>query len=220
VLSISVGDTMWALPPTRALWIPAGVPHTTGASTAAALHGLYLPPERVPVPWLGPTVLAVAPLLAALILHLGRTDLGDAERARAEAVLLDQLTPAPVASVELTLPTDERAARVADALLADPVDTRGAAGLARLAGTSTRTLHRLFQDATGYGPAEWRMRARIRASLALLAAGTPVAVVAGRVGYRTPSAFVAAFRKVLGTTPAQVFGAHGPRAGGIVLTHR
>jgi AraC-like DNA-binding protein len=33
-----------------------------------------------------------------------------------------------------------------------------------------------------------------------------VSVVAAKVGYRTPSAFVAAFRNVLGTTPGQVFG--------------
>jgi AraC-like DNA-binding protein len=33
-----------------------------------------------------------------------------------------------------------------------------------------------------------------------------VSVVSRRVGYRTSSAFVAAFRKVLGTTPAQIFG--------------
>jgi AraC-like DNA-binding protein len=115
-----------------------------------------------------------------------------------------------VASVELALPADERARRVADTLLADPADDRGVEALARLAGTSPRTLHRLFQDATGCGLAEWRLRARIRAALELLATGLPVGVVANRVGYRTPSAFVAAFHKVLGTTPAQVF---GPRQG-------
>jgi AraC-like DNA-binding protein len=206
VLSISAGDTAWALPPTRALWIPAGVRHTTAAAAATAMHSLYLRPQRCPVAWDRPTVLAVGPLLAALVTHLGSTALGDAERARAEAVLFDQLRPAPVASVALQLPTDARARRVADALLADPADDRGAEALARLAGTSVRTLHRLFHDATGCGPGEWRARVRVRAALELLAAAVPVGVVARRVGYRTPSAFVAAFRRVLGTTPAQVFG--------------
>lgn len=208
VLSISAGDVTWALPPTRALWIPAGVRHTTAAATATAMHSLYLRPDRSPASFGHPTVLAVAPLLAALIGHLGRTELGDAERARAEAVLFDQLVPAPVASVGLALPADERARRVADALLADPADDRGVESLARLAGTSPRTLHRLFRDATGCGLGEWRLRARIRTALELLATGTPVSVVANRVGYRTPSAFVAAFRRVLGTTPAQVFSGH------------
>ncbi|HLU59150.1 MAG TPA: helix-turn-helix transcriptional regulator [Pseudonocardia sp.] len=210
VLSISAGDTTWALPPTRALWIPAGVRHTTAAATAAAMHSLYLRPSRVPTAFARPTVLAVTPLLAALIGHLGRAGLGDAERARAEAVLFDQLVPAPVASVELALPRDERARRVADALLADPADDRGVDALARLACTSPRTLHRLFRETTGCGLGEWRLRARMRTALELLATGLPVGVVAHRVGYRTPSAFVAAFRKVLGTTPAQVFGPGGP----------
>jgi AraC-like DNA-binding protein len=169
------------------------------------MHSLYLRPARAPAGFDRPTVLAVAPLLAALIAHLGRAELGDAERARAEAVLFDQLVPAPVASVELALPVDERARRVADALLADPADDRGVEALARLAGTSPRTLHRLFQATAGCSLGEWRLRARIRAALELLATGIPVGVVANRVGYRTPSAFVAAFRKVLGTTPAQVF---------------
>ncbi len=206
VLSISAGDTTWALPPTRALWIPAGVRHTTAAAAATAMHSLYLRPERTPAGFTWTTVLAVAPLLAALIGHLGRAELGDAERARAEAVLFDQLVPAPVASVELALPSDQRARRVADALLADPADDRGGAALARLAGTSPRTLPRLFHEATGCGLGEWRLRARIRAALELLATDMPVSVVSRRVGYRTSSAFVAAFRKVLGTTPAQIFG--------------
>jgi AraC-like DNA-binding protein len=206
VLSISAGDTTWALPPTRALWIPAGVRHTTAAATATAMHSLYLRPARAPEGFDRPTVLAVAPLLAALIGHLGRAELGDAERARAEAVLFDQLVPAPVASVELAVPADERARRVADALLADPADDRGVEAMARYAGTSPRTLHRLFRDATGCGLGEWRTRARVRCALELLATGVPVSVVAARVGYRTPSAFVAAFRNVLGTTPGQVFG--------------
>ncbi|NOQ59370.1 helix-turn-helix domain-containing protein [Mycolicibacterium fortuitum] len=40
----------------------------------------------------------------------------------------------------------------------------------------------------------------------MLAAGMPVAGVARRVGYDTQSAFVAAFRREIGTTPARYFG--------------
>jgi AraC-like DNA-binding protein len=205
VLSIASGDTTWVLPPTRALWIPADVPHTTAAAAATAMHSLYLRPDRTPHRWRDPTVLAVGPLLAALVPHLGRTDLTDAERGRAEAVLFDQLVAAPVASVALAWPTDRRVRRVADALLADPASGAGTAAMARLAGTSVRTLDRLFRADTGCSPGEWRTRLRVRCALDLLAAGTPVSTVARRVGYATPSAFVAAFRRVLGTTPAQVF---------------
>jgi AraC-like DNA-binding protein/quercetin dioxygenase-like cupin family protein len=205
VLSIASGETTWVLPPTRALWIPANVPHTTAAATATAMHSLYLRPQRVPAGWTVPTVLAVGPLLAALVPHLGRPDLTGGERSRAEAVLFDLLVPAPVASVTLPWPSDERARRVADALLSAPAADVGTAGMARLAGTSVRTLDRLFRAETGCSPGDWRTRLRMRCALDLLAAGTPVGTVARRVGYATPSAFVAAFRRVLGTTPAQVF---------------
>ncbi|MFE9388914.1 helix-turn-helix domain-containing protein [Streptomyces sp. NPDC006784] len=35
--------------------------------------------------------------------------------------------------------------------------------------------------------------------------GTPVTAVAGAVGYATPSAFTAMFRRTLGTTPRDYF---------------
>jgi AraC-like DNA-binding protein len=51
----------------------------------------------------------------------------------------------------------------------------------------------------------WRTLLRLRAALSMLAAGQPVSRVAGRVGYDTPSAFVAAFRRETGQTPGSYF---------------
>jgi AraC-like DNA-binding protein len=51
----------------------------------------------------------------------------------------------------------------------------------------------------------WRTQVRLRAALPLLAEGLPVASVARRVGYATPSAFVAVFRKATGIPPGAYF---------------
>jgi len=118
-------------------------------------------------------------------------------------VLFDVLTPAPVASVEIAWPSDDRARQVADALAADPADDRDAAAWARLVGTSERTLSRRFVAETGSGLGRWRTRLRVRSALELFASGAPVTVVAHRVGYRTAGAFVAAFGRELGVSPAQ-----------------
>lgn len=201
MISVGVSDTVWILPPTRALWIPAGVDHTTSAVAASALHSLFLRPERSPVWWSRPTALAVLPLLAALIPHLSR-ELPDAARTRAEAVLFDLLTPAPVATVDLRWPIDDRARQVADALAANPADNRGIEAWGRLVGASSRTLTRVFRAETGISVGRWRTRLRLRAALALLAEGAPVA---HRVGFQAPSAFVASFRRELEITPAQCF---------------
>ncbi|WP_245562637.1 helix-turn-helix domain-containing protein [Nocardia araoensis] len=52
---------------------------------------------------------------------------------------------------------------------------------------------------------QWRTRIRLAASLSLLAAGMPIARIAGRVGHATPSAYVAAFRRDVGVPPGRYF---------------
>ncbi|MDQ2789542.1 MAG: AraC family transcriptional regulator [Actinomycetota bacterium] len=120
-------------------------------------------------------------------------------------MLFDVPTPAPVASVEVAWPSDDRARQVADALAVNPADDRDTAAWARLVGTSDRTLAGCSSPrpaaASANGVPECGSAARWNCSHP----PTPVAVVAHRVGYRTASAFVAAFRRVLGVTPAQCF---------------
>ncbi len=65
-------------------------------------------------------------------------------------------------------------------------------------------LIKTFSD--GPGPfGRWRGAARLRAALPHLSAGEPVNAVARHVGYETPSAFVAAFRRETGLTPGSYF---------------
>ncbi|MFI7131057.1 AraC family transcriptional regulator [Nonomuraea sp. NPDC050153] len=203
VLSVAVADTYWVLPPTRALWLPAGVVHRTGATRDAVLCSLYLKPERCAVNWTEPTAVGVDGLLAHLIAYLAREDLADDARLRAEAVVLDLLRPLPAMPIDVPDPVDERVRAVADALLADPADPRSLEAHARAVGVSRRTLTRLFAHDTGMSFDRWRTHVRLRAALALLAEGRPVSRVAHTVGYATPSAFLAAFRRTVGTSPGR-----------------
>jgi len=211
VLMVDAGDRCWVLPPHLALWIPAGTWHATAAIRESVLQGVYVDAAASPIPWREVTVVAVPPLARHLLEHLAE-ELGEEERARAEAVLADVLRPVGRSSVELPMPRDGRARRVAELLLADPADRRGLDELGRIVGGSARTLLRLFLAETGLTFNEWRVHARLQAAVPLLAEGMPVARVADRVGYATPSAFVAAFRRVTGRTPAAYFTAR-PAAG-------
>ncbi len=210
VVAVVIGDDHWVLPPTRALWIPAGVAHRTGATRQAVMRSLYLAPLRCPVDWTAPTAVSVGRLLGELIVHLERPDLGATEREHTERVVLDLLEPLPTTAVAVTMPTDERALRVAQALCADPADDRGLDAFALLAGISPRTLSRLFAAQTGLSLDRWRTRVRMQAALPLLAEGQPVRRVARRVGYATPSAFVAAFRRTVGMAPGRYLGSGPP----------
>ncbi|MEW2353548.1 helix-turn-helix transcriptional regulator [Spirillospora sp. NPDC029432] len=203
VLGVAVDDAYWVLPPTRALWLPAGVVHRTGATRDAVLHGLYFEPGRCPLDWTVPTAVAVDGLLAHLIAHLGRPDLPDGPRLRAEAVVFDLLHPLPATPIDVPVPADERVRAVTGALLADPADPRSLDAHARAAGVSRRTLTRLFVQDTGMSFERWRTHMRLRAALTLLAEGRTVSETAHAVGYATPSAFLAAFRRTVGTTPGR-----------------
>jgi AraC-like DNA-binding protein len=205
VLTIHAEGCTWVLPPTRALWIPAGVEHETIASSATTLRGIYLEPRLCPIDWSEPQPVTASPLLAELIEHLSDEELEPAKRGRAEGVLLDLLEPVAVATIELTMPSDPRALDVAHGLIEDPADQRGLAAWGHDVGASARTLTRAFLTDTGISFSRWRTAVRLRAALPRLAEGEPISSVAGEVGYQTPSAFVAAFRRETGLTPGAYF---------------
>ena len=68
-------------------------------------------------------------------------------------------------------------------------------------GASERTLARRFVAETGMTFGHWRERLRLMAAIPKLVDGQPVTRVALDLGYRSPSAFIAMFRRNLGTTP-------------------
>ena len=204
-VTVSTRTNTWVLPPSRGLFIPAGVVHATRAAPDAELCGIYVDPKAFPHPWTQPTVVIVGGLLAALLTHLTDEQLPQPERRRAELVVFDQLEPAPITTLHLPMPRDERAQRVAHALQADITDRRTLADWGREVGASDRTLARLFASETGMTFSQWRTELRLSAALPLLANGLAISTTAYAVGYATPSAFIAAFRRAIGSSPAQYF---------------
>ena len=148
VLSVRCDGATWVLPPTRALWIPAGLPHETGASSRATMRSVYVPPVLSPVDWTAPTVVTASPLLAELITYLGR-ELAATQRSHAEALLSDLLTPIPVTAFDVPFPGDQLAGPVARALRDNPADQRTLADWGRTVGASERTLARAFVASAG-----------------------------------------------------------------------
>jgi AraC-like DNA-binding protein len=205
ILVVECQDATWVLPPTRALWVPAGIVHAPACVGPALMQSLYLAPTGSNE-WSSPTVVVVEPLLADLIGYLER-DLAADQRERAVALVRDLLRPAETGAVHAPLPRDKRARMVASALRAHPEDQRDLAGWAASVNVSGRTLARRFREETGVPFGQWRTAVRVQAALVLLAQDAPVSRVARRVGYDTTSAFVAAFRKHTGVTPGAYFNA-------------
>jgi AraC-like DNA-binding protein len=179
-----------------------------------AMRTLYFPPELIAKLPRRCCVIAVQPLLRELILHaiaLGALRARDAAHRRFVDFLLDQLRELPAVALELPMPRDARAQRVAHRLRENPAETASLAELARAAGVSRRTLERLFPEETGLSLGRWRQQVRLLHAMRLLARGEPVTTTALEVGYESPSAFIAAFSAVLGTTPGRYYRQPGER---------
>ncbi len=153
-------------------------------------------------------VFDVAPLLRALVDHLvGLESLPSGSRRpqvgeRAQSI---RLTRRDESRCACGSPQDPRAIRVAALVMSDPSDTLTLAALAATFAISARTLARHFLSDTGVTLGQWRRQFRLTHAITLVAAGRPVKDVALEVGYESPSAFVAAFKRALGTTPARLF---------------
>jgi len=208
VMSVQTAEGMWVVPSHRAVWIPSGIGHSIAMSGWVSMRTLYLAPQLVRDLPGRCGVVAVSPLLRQLILHA--TAQGPLRRdvpthRRLVAFLLDQLRELPAVPLELPMPRDARAMRIAQRLCDDPSDKRPLDHLARAAGASRRTLERLFQKETGMSFGRWRQQARLLHAMRLLAAGAAVTSTALEVGYDSPSAFIAAFSTALGTTPGRYY---------------
>lgn len=94
------------------------------------------------------------------------------------------------------------AAVVARQLATDPGDPATLSDWAGRLHISAKTLQRDFERSFGVPFSTWRTTRRLTLARALLHSD-PVGRVAGKVGYQSTSAFIAAFRREFGCTPTQ-----------------
>jgi len=199
----------WVVPPSRAVWVPSNLEHGVKAITASVMSNLFVAPDVAP-PKLPDScaVLAVPSVLRELLAYASHIEeLYDetGPDGRAMAVILDMLNTLEEVPLHLPMPSDARLKRIAETLVENPSDPRTQADWAKSCGASVRTLARLFPEQTGMTFSGWRQQARLMAALERLADGEPVVSIALDLGYASQSAFIAMFKKTLGTTPGKYF---------------
>ena len=206
VMRVTTAAGTWVVPPQQAVWVPADVFHEVSSAGPIAMRSLYVHPDATEGLPQECCVMSVEPFLRELIVKI--SDLADRRElsgsyARLVGVVLDELRELKVAPLHLPLPRDPRLKAVTDYLIADPGDNRDLTEWGRRAGASARTLARLFRRETGMTFAGWRRRLRLLAAVSRLGGGESVTRVAYDLGYHSPSAFVAMFRRSLGTSPGR-----------------
>jgi AraC-like DNA-binding protein len=206
VMQVGTAAGTWVVAPEQAVWVPPGVEHQVGHRTGVAMRTLYVDPTVARGLPGDCCVLAMPALLRQLILRameIGLDYAPDSAEARIMTVILDELRALKPEPLHLPHPRDPRLAKITEALLADPADGRALADWAKQAGASARTLARLFVKETGMTFGAWRERLRLTTAVARLAEGEAVTAVAYDLGYQSPSAFIAMFRRSLGDTPGR-----------------
>jgi AraC-like DNA-binding protein len=208
VMWVHTAQGDWVVPPNRAVWVPAGIEHGIEMTGKVLVQTIYLAADLAGELPRECCAVNVSPLLRELIVHtvkLGMLDAHVPSQARLNAFLIDQLSVLPAIPLQLPLPADERAKRAVAWLRAHPEDPGLIKSVARRIATSARTLERIFLKETGMTFGRWRQQLRLLQAMRMLAAGRPVTAVALDVGYDSPSAFIAMFKRTLGTTPHQYF---------------
>jgi len=212
VMTVVTAQGAWVVPPQRAVWMPAGMEHAIRCATRLEMRTLYVDAQARDGLPAGCGVVNVSPLLRELVLAGVEAPGEEPRRELLVALLLEEIRAAAVAPLHLPEPEDPRLKRIAATLKAEPGDPRTLAAWSREVGASVRTLSRLFVAETGMTFRQWQRQARLLAALVRLAQREPVTGVALDLGYDSPSAFIHAFRRALGTTPRRYFSSPDPIA--------
>lgn len=208
VLRVDTPQGRWMVPPSRAVWLGPQLIHRLSMRGAVRVRSVLVDGKRARGLPQQHGVIPVSPLLRAVIAELAQLGLQAhaTRRGRLLAALLREELRTPMdPAFHLPWPADPRIAKVCEAVVQEG---REAAWWADQLAMSLKTFQRQFQRQTGLSFGQWRLRARLQASLQSLAAGQSILQVALGCGYGSQSAYTLAFRRQFGLAPT-VFQARG-----------
>ena len=207
VAEITIEGVLFLSPPQYAIWIPPGAAHD-----AAARQDIHYVTTYVAAPLCDDLpktarTLGLSNLLKAILADFAQRGIQQPESVedmRLAMVLVDQIRAAPHFSHYLPGTDDILLGLVLAQLQLNPGDRRSLAEWARAAGTTERTLSRRCQVLLGMPFSDWRQRLLLLTAISMLERGDSVQNVSRQLGYSNPSAFIAMFRRLTGTSPSQM----------------
>lgn len=210
-MRVNVGKEMWIVPPSRAVYIPAGLDHSVEMRSDVEMRTLYieagyfngLPDKTI--------IFEVSELLRVLILNFLAEKIEYNEQSRGgdivRLIVSELLNANTCNNLSVFMPNDERIISVCEKLIKQPDRKETLEEWSYKVGLSARTLARLFLKETGLRFSEWRLRVRMQYAMEALVRGEATKLVAHRCGYSSSSAFTYSFRHFYGITPG-VIGSH------------
>src|SRR3954447_24504865 len=169
-MQVTTPGGRWLVPPDRAVWVPAGLPHAIDVLADIEMRTLYfdlawLKREQRTGSLAAEFVVRVSPLLHQAILALFAEHNTSERTTLLINLAMLELHQAEDSATFIPLPHEPRCRRAADIVLADLTGDHEIETLAREVGTSARTLSRLFAAETQLSFKSWCQRARIAAAI-------------------------------------------------------
>lgn len=209
VMTVYTAEGAWVVPANRGVWVPPETEHSILNSGLVQLRTVYIEPELARHMPAKCTVIQVSPLLRELLIAALDIPLDQAPQEKHTHVMkliLEEIRTLPVLPLYLPIPEGSVITPICRDIIDSPGESHGLDTWSRRLGVSSRTLERHFNSETGMTFSRWRQQARIIASLPRLARGDSILGIALDLGYDSPSAFAAMFRRALGVTPSTYFG--------------
>jgi len=204
VMEVMVDGRRLTAPAEYVIWVPANQPHSASIRQATDFLSVYVAEplaQRLP-----PTACLIpqTPLTRALFedfqaRHITTT--ADAWDLRQFELLVETLVRAGHTDSYLPDSTDRQLEPILQAIRLDPADNTPLRQWADRVHSTERTLARRFQSELGMTFVQWRNRVRLLRALVWLKENHSVQEIALALGYGTPSAFIAMFRKQVGFSP-------------------
>ncbi|NRF70276.1 helix-turn-helix transcriptional regulator [Aquincola sp. S2] len=215
VMLVEAGDSRWTVPPQRALWIPPDEPHSIRMLSDTALRTVYFQPafvdehgtfrRRAAV-----HVVMASGLIRELVLGLFDEQRGHGMQSLTARLLLHALDETACLPTQLPMPDSADLHRAALRLIESNAWHLSLSDLAEAAAVSERSFSRRFTAEAGISFRAWRQRARLIASLDLLAGDQSIKAIAHKMGFQNPAAYSTAFGELFGQPPQEFRGGAMP----------
>ncbi|WP_114783509.1 AraC family transcriptional regulator [Vibrio tetraodonis] len=206
ILEMEAEGTRFLAPPHLAIWVPAGVMHTSYNRKPLSYCSLNIAQRLTKYFPSSTSLIKISPIALTIIddfrtrnISIPQTE----QDKRLIQVLLDQLATQDTQHHFLPSSDNKYLVKILAEVEENPLDNRSLAQWAETVHSTERTLARYCQSELGMSFTEWRLRVRYLYSMELLRKGHSVKEVALTLGYRQASPFIAMFKKYAGQTPEQ-----------------
>lgn len=205
VIRVQTHEGIWITPPGRGVWIPAQKPHALLSSGEVKARGVFIEsstqndlPDQC-------RVVAIPALLRELIssaMHIQSHIQPASRNERLLQLILDEVRLLPALAFNLPDPQSPKLQQLCQRIKENLALEWSLEESAQQLHISTKTLARHFQKETGLHFSHWVRQAKLMQAMIDLAMYKPVLNVALDLGYESPSAFSAMFKRETGMTPS------------------